>query len=67
KRRLIEILVIFQKSWFIRFDLSLWNISEINCVKMVNITNNAVERYNRRINDNLLKCKFKPVIIHGGI
>ncbi|KAF0990696.1 hypothetical protein HZS_1232 [Henneguya salminicola] len=36
----------------IRFDPSLWNVSEVESAGMVNITNNAIMRYNRRLNEN---------------
>ncbi|KAF0986492.1 hypothetical protein HZS_7564 [Henneguya salminicola] len=36
----------------IRFDPSLWNISEFERAEMVNRTNIVIERYNRRLNEN---------------
>ncbi|KAF0988060.1 hypothetical protein HZS_7318, partial [Henneguya salminicola] len=44
---LTQFLAYFNSTWMVRFPQSLWNIS----AGMMNRTNNALERYNRRLND----------------
>lgn len=42
----------FETTWLKRFDPSKWNVHSIEDKDLANRTNNALERYNRRLNDN---------------
>jgi len=56
----------FKSTWIRRFDLSLWNISDIPDRDLCGRTNNPIERYNRRLNERLTThsniCVFVSVI-----
>ncbi|KII60792.1 hypothetical protein RF11_02653 [Thelohanellus kitauei] len=41
----------FQKTWLVRFPSKVWNTFDISKSDIMNRTNNALERYNRRMND----------------
>jgi hypothetical protein len=47
----VEFIEYFKKTWIERFDSSLWNVSECFQLNLVGRTNNALERYNRRLNE----------------
>ncbi|KAF1742072.1 hypothetical protein MXB_518 [Myxobolus squamalis] len=47
-----------------KFEPQLWKISNINAINMVGRTNNALERYNKRIGENFAKiCLNLPSFI----
>lgn len=54
--------IYFEKTWLKRFDPTMWNSSNLGDGDMINRTNNALERYNRRLNDNFLNAH--PRLVH---
>ncbi|KAF1739953.1 hypothetical protein MXB_3220, partial [Myxobolus squamalis] len=42
----------FTRTWIMRFNPTLWSLSNTNNFKIFGRTNNGVERYNRRIGDH---------------
>lgn len=42
----------FRSIWLIRFDPTIWNSSYLESSEIANRTNNALERYNRRLNEH---------------
>lgn len=47
-------LIYFEKIWIKKFPPTLWNINEKKRNKLIGITNNSLERYNRRLNEQIL-------------
>lgn len=59
--------IYFTRTWLNRFPPSIWNLSSMNDVNMAGRTNNALERYNRRLGENFSNahpnlCAFVSVI-----
>lgn len=57
----------FQKTWMTRFHPVLWNLSTTEDINIVGRTNNALERYNRRLGEHFFNahpnlCFFISVI-----
>lgn len=58
----------FEHTWIKKFDSSIWNISNIKSNEdFKNRTNNPIERYNRRMNENFMNahpnlCSFAETI-----
>ena len=42
----------FQKTWIKKYPPQLWNISMLSDTNVAGRTNNALERYNRRLGDH---------------
>lgn len=49
--KFIEFMKYFEKTWLKKYDSDLWNIHQYNTEELISRTNNPLERYNRRLNE----------------